>query len=46
MKLEFVHLVGMALIAFGLAAIDGRLWRCGKPLELRTTNLSTAPGGL
>jgi len=25
--LEFIHFVGMALIAIGLSAIDGRLWR-------------------
>ena len=34
--LEFVHFVGMALIALGLSAIDGRFWRCGKAMELRT----------
>ena len=42
--LEFVHFVGMALIAFGLSAIDGRLWRRRKSLELRTANFSTAQG--
>jgi len=26
-RLELTHLMGMALIALGLAAIDGRLWR-------------------
>jgi len=26
-SLQFVHFVGMALIALGLSAIDGRLWR-------------------
>ncbi len=26
-SLEVIHLVGMALIALGLSAIDGRLWR-------------------
>jgi len=25
-SLEFIHILGMALIAFGLSAIDGRLW--------------------
>ena len=32
---EFVHFAGMALIAFGLSGIDGRLWRRSKSLELR-----------
>nr|WP_321274446.1 EamA family transporter [uncultured Vibrio sp.] len=26
-SLEMIHFLGMALIAFGLSAIDGRLWR-------------------
>ena len=38
--LEFVHLVGMALIALGLSAIDGRLWRRKKALESRPASLS------
>ena len=30
-SLEAVHFLGMALIALGLSAIDGRLWRRGVP---------------
>ncbi|MFA0309165.1 ABC transporter permease [Vibrio splendidus] len=29
-SLEVIHFVGMLLIAIGLSAIDGRLWRCIK----------------
>jgi len=29
-SLELIHFLGMALIGFGLSAIDGRLWRRGK----------------
>jgi drug/metabolite transporter (DMT)-like permease len=30
-RLELIHLGGIALIALGLSAIDGRLWRRGRP---------------
>ncbi len=36
--LEFVHFVGMALIAIGLSAIDGRLWRRKNLSQLRVAN--------
>ena len=30
-RLELSHFVGMSLIALGLSAIDGRLWRSSSP---------------
>ena len=38
-SLEFEHFVGMALIAFGLSSIDGRLWQRRVPRE----GLKSAP---
>ena len=32
-SLELIHYIGMALIGFGLSAIDGRLWRRKRGLE-------------
>jgi len=32
-SLELIHYLGMALIGFGLSAIDGRLWRRKRRLE-------------
>jgi len=32
---EFVHFAGMALIAIGLSAIDGRIWRHGSASQPR-----------
>lgn len=42
-SLELIHFLGMALIGFGLSAIDGRLWRRKKVLEPSAVKGASTP---
>jgi len=42
-SLELIHFLGMALIGFGLSAIDGRLWRRKRILESPAAKGASTP---
>ena len=42
-SLELIHYLGMALIGFGLSAIDGRIWRRKRSLESPAANSASTP---